>query len=517
MTERRGSVAVALAALAVYVLLCPPVSGPGDASEFTLVLATNGVSHPTGYPLYVLFGHLFASLLHAVRVPWPLAANLWSAVGAALAVGLLHALALELVGAPGSPGPPARFLAALVPVALFACQPVLLGEATSAEVNGWSLAWACGAAYVFIRLVGPASTPAGAARGERRGAVAWGLVCGAGLAHHLTSVLVALPLSAGLVAVLALRRRLGPSWFLVSAAAALVPLAGYGIIAWRAWHPALVQWPALGPGLASVAAHVTGEQYRHFLGYFQPAADQRELLARAAYPFLFPGLALLLVGVLRARHAGGRIAWTALLAAALATTLFTFHYGVPDPAPYFLPAMALGAAAAAPALAALLWAGGRGGALRIGAVGVASLLLVVPWVRAGAAQRREVIGYEAMIRSMWSAVPPDTAIVFWPDDRFVHLQEYQILRGEKPALWIATPEMLLEGRTREAFRARFGIDPLEGFPIPQVRPGAPEAQAVIDRTLARLVGSVNDRTRVPVILFDPSVPVVRQLRKPWER
>jgi hypothetical protein len=288
------------------------------------------------------------------------------------------------------------------------------------------------------------------------------------------------------------------------------------IIAWRAWHPALVQWPALGPGVASILEHVTGAQYRHFVGYFDPAPDQRALLARAGYPFLFPGLALLLVGALREKEPVRRILWTTLLASALAVTSFSFRYGVPDPAPYFLPAMALGAAAATPAIAALTRAAGHGGALRIGILGLAGLFLVVPWVRGGVAQRRDILDYESMIRSMWSAVPADTAIVFWPDDRFIHLTEYQILRGEKRALWIATPDMLLDGRTREEFRARFGFDPLEGFRLPYVRPGSPDEQTIIRQVLGSIIRGLNARTRVPVIMFDPSVPVVRRLRKPWE-
>ncbi len=517
LMPRRASVLVALLALAVYLPLCPPVSGVGDGSEFTLVLATNGVAHPTGYPLYVLLGHLFCVLLHALGVSWPLAANAWSAVGAAVAIGFLHALGTELVrlATPGLAGT-ARFVAALVPAALIAFQPILLGVATSAEVNSWSLAWVCAAAWAFLRLSAAVARDGGPEPSPGRAAALWGLVCGLGLAHHLTSVVVALPLSAGLVVLLARRRRLGPGLLFRAAAAALVPLASYGIIAWRAWHPARVQWPALVPGAASVLEHISGAQYRHFLGYFDPAADHRALLARAGYPFLVPGLALLLLGVLRERRPERRVAWAALLAAALSSALFAFRYGVPDPAPYFLPAMALGAAAAAPTVASLAGGAGRERALRLGVMGLAALALVVPWIRGGLAERRGLIENEAMLRSMWSAVPSDTAIVLWPDDRFIHLVEYQILRGEKPALWIATPDMLLEAATRAELRGRFGTDPLEGVRVPTVRPGLPDEAATIQRSLAAIVRNLNARTRVPVIWFDPGVPEVRQLRKPWE-
>src|SRR5678816_1654196 len=93
------SVLVGIAALVVYLLFAPPVSGDKDASEFTLVLATGGVAHPTGYPLYTLIGYVFVHALHAIGASWSYAANAWSAVGGALAIGFLHALSARLIPA----------------------------------------------------------------------------------------------------------------------------------------------------------------------------------------------------------------------------------------------------------------------------------------------------------------------------------------------------------------------------------------------------------------------------------
>ena len=55
---------------ALYLVLAPPVTGPKDAAEFTVVLATGGAAHPTGYPLYVMVGHLFVVALHAAGASW---------------------------------------------------------------------------------------------------------------------------------------------------------------------------------------------------------------------------------------------------------------------------------------------------------------------------------------------------------------------------------------------------------------------------------------------------------------
>jgi len=513
-TTRLAGAGAALGAFAVYAWLIPSASGMGDASEFTLVLATGGVPHPTGYPLYVLFGHLFCVALHALAVGWSKAAALWSATGASVALAFLIALGLRLAGGGRkAPAGAVRLLAVGIPLALFAFQPLLVAEATRAEVNSWSLAWACGAAWGFVGMV--ERLRAGVAP-ARRDAMLWGLVCGLGLAHHLTSVLVSIPLSAALVTILIRRRAFGAGLTLVGVGAALVPIASYGFIAWHAWHPARVQWPLLDPSVASVLAHITGRQYRFFVGYFAPSAPQRELLASIAFPFLFPGLLLLMLGVWRARDLEWRLAWVALLVTAALIAFFTFRYGVDDPAPYLLPAMALGTAAAAPALAGLPGASSRSGAFVLAAVGLATLTLIVPWIRDGVEEREATMDYEHTIRSMWAAIPPDTAIVSWADDRYHRLREYQILRGEKPALLVVTPDLFFAPSIRRSIRERFGPDPLAGFVPPHVRPGAPDEQEVIARHRAALVESLNVHVRVPVILFDPAQPIVFQLRKPWE-
>jgi hypothetical protein len=514
-STRLAPAAVALISFAVYAWLIPSASGMGDASEFTLVLATGGVPHPTGYPLYVLFGHPFVVALHALGVGWSRAAALWSAAGASLALAFLMALAMRLVRA-AHPAAAAgtRVLAALIPLVLFAFQPLLVADATRAEINSWSLAWVCGATWLFVGLV--ERLHAGAAL-ARREAVQWGLVCGLGIAHHLTSVLVALPLSAALIAILVRRRAFSPALARAAIGAALVPVASYGFIAWHAWHPARVQWPLLDASLASVLGHMSGRQYRFFVGSFAPSAWQRELLATVAFPFLFTGLVLLMLGVWRSRDLERRLAWLALLAATALIAFFTLRYGVDDPAPYLVPAMALGVAAAAPALASIPGASSRAGTTALAMAGLATLFLIVPWIRDGIEEREATLEYEQTIRSMWAAIPPDTAIVSWADDRYFRLREYQILRGEKPALLVVTPDLFFSPAMRRTIRERFGADPLQGFVMPQVRPGMAGLSEVIARHRTALVESLNVHVRVPVILFDPGKPIVFQLDKPAER
>ena len=49
-----ASAVVGVVAFAAYLWLAPAVSGDRDSSEFTLVLALDGIAHPTGYPVYLL-------------------------------------------------------------------------------------------------------------------------------------------------------------------------------------------------------------------------------------------------------------------------------------------------------------------------------------------------------------------------------------------------------------------------------------------------------------------------------
>jgi transmembrane protein TMEM260 (protein O-mannosyltransferase) len=507
-----------LGALAAYLALTPPVSGLGDGPEFTMVLANAGAAHPTGYPLYTLGGSLFVRSLHALGVPWPYAANAWSGVGAATAVAILLWLAARLAATAAMMRPAARWGVALLPAALLAFNPVLLHESVTAEVNSWHVAWTCTAAAIFMSLIARWESPAPESRAPgTRDAALWGLVAGVGLAHHLSSILVTVPLTLGLVIALRRRRPLRPAALVAGLAGAFLPLTSYGFVAWRAAHPAAWQWPTLAPSLAGLIGHVTGEGYRQFIGFFDPSPDQRALLATGIYPLLFPGIALLIYGGTRSASFERRVGWWSILAAALAVTAFGFRYGVPDPAPYFLPAVALGLLGLAPMIADLANERRVPGAIRLIAAGsIAAVVLVAlaGWVRDAAESRRELIRYDRAVRAMWAVVPAESAIVIWPADQYVRLIEYQVLDKEKPGLYVTNPDMLLEPVPRERFKARFGIDPAGGLAIPYAPLGAPGGAEVQRRFLRLLVERMNQRVGVKVILFDPSIPLVRELRKP---
>ncbi|MGB3904428.1 MAG: DUF2723 domain-containing protein, partial [Anaerolineae bacterium] len=83
------------ASFAVYVKTLAPTLLMADAAEFQFACYLLGVAHPTGYPLYLILGWLWSHLVPLGDVAFRI--NLLSAVFAALAMGLLYPLILDVL------------------------------------------------------------------------------------------------------------------------------------------------------------------------------------------------------------------------------------------------------------------------------------------------------------------------------------------------------------------------------------------------------------------------------------
>ncbi|MFQ5578171.1 MAG: DUF2723 domain-containing protein, partial [Anaerolineae bacterium] len=122
--------ALALLAFAIYYRgLAPSVATIFDDSlEFPLVVHRLAIAHPTGYPLYILLGRLFA-LFNPANIAYQL--NLMSAVFGALAAGAVYLLGLRLAA------PEADWTAhagAALGALVFGTGPLFYSQATIAEV-----------------------------------------------------------------------------------------------------------------------------------------------------------------------------------------------------------------------------------------------------------------------------------------------------------------------------------------------------------------------------------------------
>ncbi|HEY2953663.1 MAG TPA: DUF2723 domain-containing protein [Candidatus Eisenbacteria bacterium] len=488
-------VASALGSLGLTLLLLPRVPGIGDSAEFTLALALAGVPHPTGYPLYVLVGHLFVRVLHALGASWVTAANLWSAMGAAVAAGayarLAQHLAADAPGGPAGAGPAAagtRALQAAAPVLLLVLNPVWIASATVAEVYGWSHAWIAAAAAFAIgwlrRLSAAGAGPAGEhAAADRRAAWGWGILCGLGLAHHATSVFFAVPLTLALAAALVASRRWRAGFILAAIPAAAIPAAGALWIAWRAAHPAVLQWP-IEPIAASVWQHVRGAAYGRYLGRFSPRSSEWTLIRDAILPWL-PGIVITAFHALRLPR---ELRWgmLALVGGAALLVAFVVSYGVPDPAMFFAPALMVALLAIVPATA---WVAKRASPAMAAAVVAVLAIALGSWsVPRALRERRRLDGVDARIRAAWSLVPFERGIVLWRDDHYQRLEIFQLLEGQRPGLYVDNPNILAWPARRAAFEQRFGFDPVEG----ELR-----TRADVDR----IAGNVARRSPLPVVEF----------------
>jgi hypothetical protein len=87
---------VTVTLLAVYSATLAPDVTLWDAGEFNAAIASVGIPHPPGTPLYILIGRTWSTVLGAL--PQALAVNLLSAVATAVACGLLGGLMTRWTG-----------------------------------------------------------------------------------------------------------------------------------------------------------------------------------------------------------------------------------------------------------------------------------------------------------------------------------------------------------------------------------------------------------------------------------
>ncbi len=78
---------------------CPSIY-VGDSGELVAAVATLGIPHPSGYPLYVLAGKLWSMLVPVGSVAWRM--SLFSAACAAATCGLLYGFVRPRIGAQGA-------------------------------------------------------------------------------------------------------------------------------------------------------------------------------------------------------------------------------------------------------------------------------------------------------------------------------------------------------------------------------------------------------------------------------
>lgn len=499
----------ALGMLGLAWFLLPTAPGMGDSAELTLALALAGIAHPTGYPTYVLVGHLFVRVAHALGASWVVAAALWSASGAAVAIGACVRVSQHVLGeleeqarleGRSANGELLRWTALLLPAAALALNPVWLDSATIAEVYSWHHAClALATAFMFgwlrrLRHVAPTVTPpsdgvahAHARDREVRAAALWGLLCGLCGTQHATAVFFVVPMTIALLAALLKAGRWRAGLAFVCLGTAMIPLASYGWIAWRAIYPASFQWP-VGAGLAPLWMHIRGASYTYFVGGFSPDAEEWALIRGAIMPWAIPGILLGIAFALSTRAIVLRRGLLALVGAATLQLAFIAHYGVSDPATYFVPVLMQALLVLTPGVVLL---GRRVPSVAILSIGVVLWGALAAWsIPRALAGRTALRRVDMEFRAAWRDIPARTGIVLWADDHFHRFVLLQLLEGQRRDVYVDNPDMLLWPVRRRAFQARFGFDPIAGITF---------------RTPAdiqRIARNVQQRASVPVVIIE---------------
>jgi tetratricopeptide (TPR) repeat protein len=405
----------------------------GDSGELIAAAGSLGVAHPTGYPLYVLLGHL------ALQVP----------VGEpALRMNLLSALfgALACAGAAWMVQRWTGSLAAALGGALsLAFAPTFWRASTAAEVYTLHLAL-IGALWIGCFVAGTSSD----ARARRRALLAAGVALGLGLSHRPT-ILLALP--AALVLIWSLSPHvarvrpggsvgngrpgggLAPYAVLALVFALAIPLVFYGAMLLRSQMNPVANW-GRPDDLQSLLIHVTARRYQTYAlgaaGWLRPEAwrDLAGLLWSGFGALTLPLAALgCIVALLGRMGNAARRGGIAVLVLVMATTLFGLSYATEDVEVLFLPLFY------GMALAVGLGIGAVGSTLRgsfkpvvwLLAAGAATIPFVAHLPRANL---RPITAAADFGRDMLATVPRNGALFVDGDEAFLLAYLQQVL-GER--------------------------------------------------------------------------------------
>ncbi len=300
----------------LYGLTLAPSIVSGDSAEFQTEAWRLGVTHPTGYPLYLLLGRAFA-LLPAGDAAFRL--NLFSLACALVALRFLFEILAQFSGKPAL---------ATAGVWLAAVGPAFWSQAVVAEVYALHAALTLAALLCLLRW-GQTRQP----RWLLLAALAFGL----GAAHH--RMIVLLVPAAALYVLLQGRPRPGFQTWLKALGLFILPLALYIYVPLR-WPVVYGRWPR-GQELVD---YLLGRGYSYALQpalLLNPARWQMVWnLMRAQLPWA--GLILAALGVVSLSIDRSRWRELGLLGAALLTfLLFGVCYAVPDVAVFFIPAWLL--------------------------------------------------------------------------------------------------------------------------------------------------------------------------------
>ena len=325
---RSARLLCALAAFAVpaivYIACAPIEPASWDTAELQGVPYMLGVTHPTGFPFYVLAGYVWSHLLVLGSVAWRM--NAMSAVAMAIACAAAYGVALEF----GASAP-----VALLATLWFAFTQNVWSHAIRAEAQDLAVSCCAVAIYAFVRWMHGG--------GDRWFLAAFAL-CGLGMAAHPNALWILPAFVLG--AAIAPRR---PRFRLAAGAAGLV-LAGLALYAYLPLRSSYIERHHLDPAAAlsgvnggifwnynnpstprGLALELTGSESQtpgYFLASFNPvhvASAVRTFVATLAAEYGIPASVLLFIGLITVFRRDWRAALV-LCVACTAALVFSVVY-----------------------------------------------------------------------------------------------------------------------------------------------------------------------------------------------
>jgi hypothetical protein len=454
----------------IFALHAAPGAWWGDGQELASAAWCLGIPHPTGYPLYMLSGHVWMKLLHAMTAIDPgRALTLYSAAALAIALALLlRAFHRMLVENPArlALGPACDCgLAALLPAVgltlLVAFSRTLFEHATFAEV--YPLTFLFAALLVLQCLPCPAH--------PLRAALLLAATMGLALLNHY-SILALGPLV--LLTTLGLARRTPRPWltFVLALLCGAAMLLGYLYLPLRARANPAINWgdPA---NLERLKWVLSGGQFKELKVVAQPGAElfgvlnwigwwgrqwlpERSASLQVAFVLGLALLGLAVFGLIRLARTQPALGWGLLLALPCTAT-FGALYHIPDIDAYFLPALPV---AAIGWLVAVQWALARlrrrrPALLRHPAArALPALLGLIVFVgQRGAVDKSWDDAPQVWGEAALAALPPNAMILTQGDNDIYSLWYQQIVLGRRPDVTVYGTQFIFSGWYRRFHEA----------------------------------------------------------------
>jgi hypothetical protein len=423
-----------LAALVCYVVTLSPSVGFIDSGELSTVCATLGIAHPTGYPVYTLFGHIF-TWLPVGSVAWR--TNLLSALWSAMSVGMVVWIVLSFLGnvesgkvKQGNLSSPIMAVTAIVAGGYFAFSTVHWVHAVTTEVYSMTVF------LVALLLAGLLRWfPKGDGGGNRQWIFLWCYLWGLGFGNHLMIVFLA---PVALVAVLLYwdRFQQPARTFLTGAGLFVVGISVCLYLPIRSSLDPLLDWGD-PQSLERFWNHLTAKQYRIWM--FSHGFDV--LVARLAgsvgnlWQWISPpGVLMALVGFVVGWFRRPKLNGI-LLTLFLADLLYSLNYDIPDIDPYYLPShlvMAVWVGIGGYAILSAMFTKQKAFGMVVSAALVASLLWLFLSHWNHASHRKDTLA-EALGKGALDSAPDDALVLngFWDLQSIAYyLQEIEEYRRD---------------------------------------------------------------------------------------